>query len=238
MGLAGGVADLGLATRCGSGQNRGLRAGDGGLLQVDRRGTQAVGRLERMAFPFDIVHPHRAERLQVNRQRAASREISTRWRETRPPHPREERADQQNRSAEPANQVRIRALACDTPAPDSHLGRPNPLHFGTQASEQLAHHGDILDPRHVRQRARLIGQQAGREQRQRGVLVALDVDRAGQAVPALDDECRGGLLQQARGSPRRRSDHVVRIPSESNRPSRTTSSRSVTPYRSTTTVCT
>ena len=67
------------------------------------------------------------------------------------------------------------------------------------------------------ERARLAGEQRRRHQRQRGVLVALDVDDAGQAVAAFDDE-RGHDGQGAAG--------------DDQSPRRTISSRSVTPKRS------
>ena len=54
--------------------------------------------------------------------------------------------------------------------------------------EQREHRLHVADARHVAQHDLLLGQQRGREDRQRGVLVAGGHDRARERVPAFDDE--------------------------------------------------
>ena len=54
---------------------------------------------------------------------------------------------------------------------DADLVRARPLDVGAELGEQRDHRLDVADPRHVRERHRLVGEQAGREDRQRAVLV-------------------------------------------------------------------
>ena len=57
--------------------------------------------------------------------------------------------------------------------------------------EQLDHRLDVADPRHVRQRHRLVGEQAGGEDRQHAVLVPGGADAARERMAALDHERLG-----------------------------------------------
>ena len=58
--------------------------------------------------------------------------------------------------------------------------RAGTLHHRTETRDDPQQHLDVPDPRDVVQLALFLGQEARREQRQRGVLVSLDRDRAGQ----------------------------------------------------------
>src|SRR5713101_4674736 len=54
--------------------------------------------------------------------------------------------------------------------------------------QQLDHRFDVPDPRQVVQRHGTVGEERGREDRQRGVLVPGGTDAALESVPAVDDE--------------------------------------------------
>ena len=64
---------------------------------------------------------------------------------------------------------------------DAHLVRPRPLGVGADVGEQGDHRVDVADARHVRQRHRLVGEQARGEDRQRAVLVPRGADGAATA---------------------------------------------------------
>ncbi len=73
-------------------------------------------------------------------------------------------------------------------------------------AEQAEHRLDVADPRDVRERHLLVGEQASRENRQRAVLVAGSTHTAGERVAAFDherfrhgsDDGRGHLANYAR----------------------------------------
>ena len=77
---------------------------------------------------------------------------------------------------------------------DAHLVRAGPLGLGAEAVEQPEHRLDVADPRHVRERHRLVGEQARGEDRQRAVLVPGGADAAAERVAALDHERLRGRL--------------------------------------------
>ena len=74
---------------------------------------------------------------------------------------------------------------------DPHLVGAEPLDVGAEVVEQLDHRLDVADARHVRQRHRLVGEQARGEDRQRAVLVPGRADAAVERPAALDDERLG-----------------------------------------------
>ena len=63
-------------------------------------------------------------------------------------------------------------------------------HGGAELIENLQQHTHIPDAGHVVEHTGVAGEQAGRYQRQRGVLVAFDLDGAGQWGAADDAQGR------------------------------------------------
>ncbi len=172
------------------GEQRGLGAGDRRLEQIHRRaGQSAVGGFEAMArLVLDDARAHRAERAHVRRDRAARGEIAARRRQTRPAGAAEQRAQQQHRSAQPADQARIRLGRHDIAAGDPQRRRALPFDLGAERSQQVDHHRDVANLRNVAQLAGLGREQTRRQQRQRRVLVAFDRDAAGQPPAALNHQ--------------------------------------------------
>ena len=93
------------------------------------------------------------------------------------------------------NEARIRSraprrpLVSETPRgaeADAVVGDPGDL--DPEPLEQRDLGLGVADPRHPVQQHLLLGQQAGGEDRQRGVLVAGDGELAGERRAALDDE--------------------------------------------------
>ena len=71
--------------------------------------------------------------------------------------------------------------------------RADAVDLGAEVEQQPAHHFHVGDARNVAQHALLLGQQARGDERQRGVLVAFDIETAVQAVTAFDHECGHGV---------------------------------------------
>ena len=80
---------------------------------------------------------------------------------------------------------------------------PDPVGLGADAVEQPDHRLDVVDARHVRERHRLVGEQARGEDRQRAVLVPGGADPAAERMTAFDDERLGGHLPTGDGARQR-----------------------------------
>jgi hypothetical protein len=91
---------------------------------------------------------------------------------------RQQRAEQQHRSPEPADQPALRLVALHLLAPDAQRARARALHLGAEVGQQAGHYLDVADARHVGEHALLVGEQARGNQRQRRVLVAAHDDPA------------------------------------------------------------
>ena len=124
----------------------------------------------------------------MRRDRAARGKITTRRRDVRAPCPREQRPQQQHRPAQAADERAVGRIRLCILRPNAERRRADAVHFGTEIQQQSRHHLDVADARHVGEHAFVFGQQAGREQRQRGVLVPLDRDAAAETVAAFNEQ--------------------------------------------------
>ena len=170
------------------GEERGLGAGHRCFLEVVRSGLQAVRRLQRVSGRFGDAHAHVPQRIEMCTDAAARWEIAARRRDDGAAAARQERPHQQDRPAKAADQRAVGLVFRHFLAADPQRGRADAVHLGAEIEEQAAHHLDVRDARHVREHTRLLGQQAGRNQRERRVLVAFDVETAVQAMTAFDDQ--------------------------------------------------
>ena len=194
--LAGGVADRRLA-RCEDGRHhRVLGRHHARLVEEDLGAAQAVGRHLEAALDLDLA-----------RRAAASAWMcgSSRRRPITSPPGGGTLARPSRASSGPAsrNDARIRSArtastSCDESPRGSTRTSFGPVHsaLAPVAHEQLEHRLDVADARDVRERDRLVGEQARGEDRQRAVLVPGSANAAVERVSALDDEgvrrCRDG----------------------------------------------
>ena len=141
--------------------------------------------------------------------RAPAREVAAGLADAGPPGAGEERGDEEHRAAEPGDERGVGVGGPELPAAHPQRRRADAVDLRPEALEEAAHRLDVADARGVLEDALLGREQAGGEDRQRRVLVALDLDDAGEAVAALDDQARpsGGTPRAARSPPpgRRRS---------------------------------
>ena len=168
--LAGGVANLRGAASERRGQQGGLRGGDGGFEHVERRRLQALGRLETARF----TRP-RAKRLEggvVLVQIPPRREVAAGRAQHRLTLAGQQRPEEQHGTAQPGHEIRPRLGRCDVLGANAQRGGALPRAVRAQLAEQLRHHLDVADPRDILEDALLLGEQAGRDHGQCGILVA------------------------------------------------------------------
>ena len=180
------MADLGDAVNGRGREQRGLCARNRRLVEVHRRALQAVRRLEHMVGTLaDDARPSPAAPRGASRscvapgnRRPAARCARGRARASSGP----------SSSTEPRSRpTSVRSGSCVRTCrrPHAQRRRADALDFGADVEQQPRHHLDVADARHVGQHALVVGQQAGGQQRQRGVLVAFDGDAAFEPVCRL-----------------------------------------------------
>ena len=178
----------------------GQRRGHDGVL---RRGHRRL--IEEHFFAFERARAHavlvrgdldlRAERFQREQMgvhAAAADDVAAGLRDVCRSAAREQRSGQENRGADSLRELCVRSRR--------HLAlrvETNDIFFATfdanaELLDDLEHHADVLNVGKVVQRNRLIGQQTGSEDRQRGILVAASADGALEASSPFDDEALHG----------------------------------------------
>ena len=178
--------------RRGGGEQRRLGAGDRRFVQVDRRRLQTVRRLERVTGTVDDARAHR---------RRAPRDA---WRCVRragkSPPGGASRARPRRASSGPSSSTepRSRPTSAGSGSSFDHLRAPHAQRRACRCRRPRRR--DRCSSRAITstslmrgmlvQHALFGGQQAGRQQRQRRVLVAFDRDPARQAVAAFNQQCR------------------------------------------------
>ena len=141
-----------------------------------------------MAGPGLGPRAHGLERFDVRCDRAARRKIAAWRREVRAAPAREQRTEKQHRAAKAADERRIRLVFRQRLALHAEGRRPDAVHLRAEVLEQARHAFDVADPRNIREHALFRGEQTGREQWQRGVLVAFNFDRTREAASALNQQ--------------------------------------------------
>jgi hypothetical protein len=106
---------------------------------------------------------------------AARRKVAPRRCQARPALAGQQRTEQQDRPAQAADQRAVRLVLDDVRAAHPKRAAADALHFGADVEQQPRHHFHIADARDVVQDALVGCQQAGGEQGQGSVLVALDL---------------------------------------------------------------
>ena len=127
--------------------------------------------------------PQPGEGVNVRVEPAAADQVAARRRDDHLVEPGEQRAGEQERGAHPPAQLGIELVLGDLGGADTHLVGAGPGDVGAEVREQLQHRLDVPDPRHVRERNRLLGEEGRGQDRQRPVLVAGGPDRSREARP-------------------------------------------------------
>ena len=103
----------------------------------------------------------------------------------------QQRPGQQDRGADPRAQLRIEIGGADFLGVDRQRVALVPFGRGADRADQFDQRLGVADARHVFQRDRMLGEQGGGDDRQRGVLVAGRLDRARKPVAAFNDVLNG-----------------------------------------------
>jgi len=188
VGFARGVTDFRSSVGSGGREQRRLGARDRRLVEIHRGGLESFRHFEPVPRTRKNPRAHGLERLEMRGNRTACRKVAARQRESGAAAPREQRTYQQHRTAQAADERRVGFVFGDLFA--SHPQRRRACAFDRRAEidEQLHHRVHVFDARHVGERALLCRQQTRGQERQRGVLVAFDVDGPGQPRSAFNVE--------------------------------------------------
>ena len=206
--LAGGVPDASSRRDASDGRHqRVLGAGHRRLVQIDLGAAQPVGGAQAVLAADVDVGPQRC---------SAIRWVSTRRRPITSPPGGGTSAAPKRASSGPANRIdaRIRShssgsslVLVDVAAHTRTVFWPSHSTSTPSRDDQLDHLLDVPDARDVLERDRVGGQQAGCQDRERGVLVAGGANGAREGRAALDQERFHGASLGLR-SPSRQGSHI------------------------------
>ena len=187
MRLGGGVVqDRGPARRDGR-HDRVLGAGHTGLVEEDVGADESFG-AERDPVSEDVLGAQRLEGQEVGIESTASDHVAPRRREGHSPGAGEERRSEQDRGADALAEFRIERVPTDRLGGDHERVRAGPLRGGPGLPHELQQALDVADARNVLERDRLVGEERGADDGQRGVLVSGGANGTGEASAAFDDE--------------------------------------------------
>ena len=148
-----------------------------------------AGRRAHLVAPADLDRrAEPLERVDVRVEPPPADHVAARRRHARTAEAREQRPREQERGADAARRAPRRARATRArprrPAPrsDRSIGR------GAEALDQLDHRLDVADARHVRQRHRLVGEQASPRGSAARRSCCRRPEPPGERLPALDHE--------------------------------------------------
>ena len=188
MRLAGCMANLGFSTGGSGAKDRRLGAGYGSLVEIHRRAAKPVRRVERVSRLVRHACPECKERLHVRRDRPARGEIASGRSEACRAAPGQERPEQQHRTAQPADEHWIGSIARHRRAAHRDGRRADAANGCSETRQERRHRFHVAYARDVLEHALLIGQETRRQERQRGILVALYVDASLERAATLDSQ--------------------------------------------------
>ena len=189
MGLAGGVGDRRRARRQRRRHQGVLGAHHRGLVHEDRAGAEsAVGRGQ--LDPAVALDPGAEvdEGVEVGVEPAAADEVAPRRRHPRLAEARQERPGDEEGGADAVREVAVDLDLGHVAGAEAEAVVRHPDRLDPEALEQRDLGLGVADPRNPVQEQLLLGQKAGGEDRQGGVLVARSGDLAAERRPSLDDE--------------------------------------------------
>ena len=187
MRFARGVMKDRRAARRDGGHHRVLGASDARFIEEDVS-THQPGRAEGDAIGEDVLGAHRLQREEVRVQPPSTDHVTAGRRQRDRPGAREERRGEEDRGADAHAELWIEAVPAHRGGGDHERTGGGPLGGRTRLPDQLDQALDVADARHVLERDRLVGEERGAEDRERGVLIPGGPDRAAQLAAAFNDE--------------------------------------------------
>jgi len=162
--FAGGVRDRRLTRRQDGGHQGVLGRHHARLVEEDVGAAQAVG----LHLVAGVELDRRTEALEgmdVRIEPSPSDHVATRRRHARPAEARQQRPCEQERRADSLREHGVDLIRRESLRIDANLVRSGPLRVRTRDAHELEHGLDVADPRDVRERYRLVREQAGGEDR-------------------------------------------------------------------------
>ena len=185
--LTGSVPDRGFSGCDDSGHDRVLGRHHARLVEEDAGAAQPFRPHLVAALDLD-PRTQPLKRVDVWIEPAPPDHVAARRRHARAAEPCEQRAGEQERCPDPLRENRVDLVGRESPGIDLDLVRSRPVRVRARAADDREHRLDVANPRDVRERHRLVGEQAGGEDRQGAVLVPRGANTAAERVSALDDE--------------------------------------------------
>ena len=180
-----------------------LGGGDARLIEEDVRPGEAL-RLDLVRGPHGDVGAQLLQGEKVGIDAPPPDHIAPRRRQRDPAEPGEHRAGQQDRRADPGAEFGVEVAGFGAGRVHLDRVRARPAHGGAEAGEELEHRLDVADVRDVVDATGPVGQQRGREDGKRGVLVARRVDGPFEHPAARDAERRRHRSRKLRSGLRAR----------------------------------
>ena len=149
-----------------------LGAGHGRLVEVQVGAAQPCRGAQAVAAVGLHVGAQAGERHQVGIDAAPADDVAARRRDVGGAEAGEQRAREQDRGADARAQLGIERGLRDVGSPHPQPVRPEPLGLGADVAQKLDHRLDVADAGHVVERDGVGREQAGRQDREGGVLVA------------------------------------------------------------------
>ena len=188
LGFARGVFQHGGAVGQGSGHHQVLGAGHGDHVHHDARALQPLAAGVNVAVLDLDVGAHRLQAFDVNVDRARADGAATGQADACIAEARQRRAQHQDGGAHGFHHFVGGFLVRDGFAAQGDVVLVVQRDAHAHVAEQGQHGADVLEMRHVRQFQRLGGEQAGGQDRQRGVLGAGNAHLTGKRVAAMDQQ--------------------------------------------------
>ena len=187
--LARGGTDDGAAFGQRRGEDGVLRAHHGHLGKCDLAAAQPAGSArEVVAVAVLDVRAHRAHRVHVQVDRAATDPVAARVAHDHAAETREERPEQDEAGTHLGRGLEGHEQPLDLARGDFIGVRRRMVDHDADVAQHSDHDAHVLDLRDVGEAAALTGQRRGGEHLERGVLAAADLDAATQRPAARDPE--------------------------------------------------
>ena len=164
--------------------------GDAGLVEEHVRAPQ-LGRAELQPVRRGDGGAQLLEGEEMRVETTAADDIAAGRRQRHLAATGQQRPGQQDRGTDPRAEFGIEIGGADFLGVDSKRIACFPFGRSADRADQFDQRLGVADARHVFQRDRMLGEQGGRDDRQRGILVAGRLDRSREPVAAFNDVLNG-----------------------------------------------